>query len=53
MHAVFEIMVERLVGHMFRMQAVREEELVEVNAELRRLGLEEIVPDEVVMRVVS
>ena len=53
MYAVYEIMVERLFGHLMRMQAVWEEELVEVNAELRRLGLEEIVPDEVVMRVTS
>ena len=53
MYAVYEIMVERLYGHLMRMQAVWEEELLEVNAELRRLGLEEIVPDEVVMRVVS
>ena len=52
MYAVYEIMVERLFGHLMRMQAVWEEELVEVNAELRRLGLEEIVPDEVVVRVV-
>ena len=53
MYAVYEIMVERLFGHLIRMQAVWEEELVELNAELRRLGLKEIVPDEVVMRVVS
>ena len=53
MYAVYEIMVERLFGHLMRMQAVWEEELEEVNAVLRGLGLEEIVPDEVVMRVVS
>ena len=52
-YAVFGIMVDRLLGHLFSIQAVREDELVEVNAELRCLGLEEIVPDEVEMRGVS
>ena len=52
-YVVFGIMVERLLGHLFSIQAVRDDELVEVNPELRRLELEEIVPDEVEMRVVS
>ena len=52
MYAVFEIMVERLRGHLFRMQDVWEEELVEVNAVLRGLGMEAIVPGDVVVRVV-
>ena len=52
MYAVFEIMVERLRGHLFRMQGVWEEELVEVNAVLRGLGMEAIVPGDVVVRVV-
>ena len=53
MYAVFEIMVERLGGLLFSMQAVWEEELAEVNAVLRDRGMEEIVPGEVDMRVVS
>ena len=36
-------MVERLEGCVTRLQAVWDEELAEVNEELRRLGLEEIV----------
>ena len=44
MYAVFEIMVERLEGHLRRLQAVWDEDLAELNGELRRLGLEEIVP---------
>ena len=43
MSAVFGIMVERLEGYVTRLQAVWDEELAEVNEELRRLGLEEIV----------
>ena len=45
MSAVFDIMVERLEGYVTRLQAVWDEELAEVNEELRlrRLGLEEIV----------
>jgi hypothetical protein len=43
MYAVFEIMVERLEGHLTRLQAVWDDELAEVNEELRRLGLEDIV----------
>ena len=43
MSAVFGIMVERLEGYVTRLQAVWDEELTEVNEELRRLGLEEIV----------
>ncbi|MCY4647169.1 MAG: hypothetical protein OXE73_09865 [Gammaproteobacteria bacterium] len=46
MYAVYEIMVERLEGHLTRLQAVWEDELAEVNAELRRLGMEEIVLEE-------
>ncbi|MDE0259846.1 MAG: hypothetical protein OXR82_15860 [Gammaproteobacteria bacterium] len=42
MYAVYEIMVERLDGHLTRLQAVWADELAEVNAELRRLGMEEI-----------
>ena len=42
MYAVYEIMVERLEGHLTRLQAVWEGELAEVNAELRRLGMDEI-----------
>ncbi|MYH51217.1 MAG: exo-alpha-sialidase [Gammaproteobacteria bacterium] len=42
MYAVYEIMVERLDGHLTRLQAVWEDELAEVNAELRRLGMDEI-----------
>ena len=53
MYVVYEIMVERLGGLMARLEAVWGAELVELNAELRRVGLEEIVPDEVVVRVVS
>ena len=49
---VFEIMVERLREHLFRMQAVWEEELEEVNAVLRGLGLEEIEAGVVRVRVV-
>ena len=45
MSAVFGIMVERLEGYVTRLQAVWDEELAEVNEELRRLGLEEIVVD--------
>ena len=43
MYAVYEIMVERLDGHLTRLQAVWDDELAEVNAELRRLGMDEIV----------
>ena len=43
MYAVYEIMVERLEGYVTRLQAVWDEELAEVNEELRRLGLEDIV----------
>ena len=43
MSAVFGIMVERLEGYVTRLEAVWDEELAEVNEELRRLGLEEIV----------
>ena len=46
MYAVYEIMVERLEGHLTRLQAVWENELAEVNAELRRLGMDEIVLEE-------
>ncbi len=46
MYAVYEIMVERLEGHLTRLQAVWEDELAEVNAELRRLGMDEIVLEE-------
>ncbi len=46
MYAVYEIMVERLEGHLSRLQTVWEDELAEVNAELRRLGMEEIVLEE-------
>ena len=53
MYAVFEIMVERLTGYLARLEAVWEGELEVVNAVLRGLGMEEIVVDEVVMRVVS
>ena len=42
MYAVYEIMVERLEGHLTRLQAVWDGELAEVNSELRRLGMEEI-----------
>ena len=53
MYAVFEIMVERLGGLMGELEGVWEGELEEVNAVLRGLGMEEIVPGEVVVRVVS
>ena len=53
MSAVFGIMVERLEGYVTRLQAVWDEELTEVNEELRRLGLEEIVPDGEGARLVS
>ena len=43
MYAVFEIMVERLGALIARLEGVWEGELEAVNAELRRLGLEEIV----------
>ena len=46
MYAVYEIMVERLEGHLTRLEAVWENELAEVNAELRRLGMDEIVLEE-------
>ena len=46
MYAVYEIMVERLEGHLTRLQAVWDGELAEVNAELRRLGMEEIEVEE-------
>ena len=42
MYAVFEIMVERLGGLIGELEGVWSEELAEVNAELRRVGLEEI-----------
>ena len=42
MYAVFEIMVERLEGLLGELEGVWGEELVEVNAVLRGLGLEEI-----------
>ncbi len=44
MHAVFEIMSERLAGHLERLDAVYRDELVELNAVLRGLGLGEIDP---------
>ena len=53
MSAVFGIMVERLEGYVTRLQAVWDEELAEVNEELRRLGLEEIVVGGVRVGVVS
>ncbi len=53
MYAVFEIMVERLGGHLMSMAAVWEEELADVNARLRELGMEEIVPDGGGTRAVS
>ena len=46
MYAVYEIMVERLEGHLTRLQAVWENDLAEVNAELRRLGMDGIVLEE-------
>ena len=44
MYAVFEIMVERLEGLLGELEAVWEGELGEVNAVLRRAGLDEILP---------
>ena len=52
-YAVVGIMEQLLLRHLSSIQAVREDELVAVNAEQKRLALEEIVPDEVDMRVVS
>lgn len=46
MYAVYEIMVERLEGHLTRLEAVWDVELAEVSEELRRLGMEEIVLEE-------
>ena len=43
MYAVYEIMVGRLGGLLARLEAVWGAELVELNAELRRVGLDEIL----------
>ena len=44
MYAVFEIMVERLGRLVGELEGVWSEELAEVNARLREMGQDEIVP---------
>ena len=53
MYEVFGVMVGRLGGVLARLEAVWVGELEVLNAELRRLGLEEIVAGEVGVGVVS